>query len=225
MKNSTDVSRRDLFQIIGTAPAVAAVVSGSALAQTKEHEHTARPQENGAKGPYQRQTFDDHQWRAVRVLCDLIIPADERSGSATQAGVPEFLDDWIAFRTAQDGNEDLRAQIFGGLIWLDRESNARFQKGFADASPEQQEQILDRVAYPKRAAKEDHPWVVFFSEFRSLTVSGFFSSKMGVGDLPYLGNTAVAEWKGCDPQVWTVIEERMKNGYKGVLEAKPISAG
>ncbi|HEX3684352.1 MAG TPA: gluconate 2-dehydrogenase subunit 3 family protein [Bryobacteraceae bacterium] len=224
MKNSTDVSRRDLFQIIGTAPAVAAVVSGSALAQTTEHKHAAAPHENGAKGPYQRQTFDDHQWRAVRVLCDLIIPADERSGSATQAGVPEFLDDWIAFRTAQDGNQDLQAQIFGGLMWLDRESNAQFQKDFADASADQQKQILDRVAYPKRAAKEDHPWVVFFSEFRSLTVSGFFSSKMGVADLPYLGNTAVAEWKGCDPQVWAVIEERMKNGYKGVLEAKPISA-
>lgn len=221
MKNTTDVSRRDLFQIIGTAPAVAAVVSGSALAQTHKHEAA---QQTAAKGPYQRQTFDDHQWRAVRVLCDLIIPADERSGSATQAGVPEFLDDWIAFRTAQDGNQDLQAQIFGGLMWLDRESNAQFQKDFADASPDQQKQILDRIAYPKRAAKEDHAWVVFFSEFRSLTVSGFFSSKMGVGDLPYLGNTAVAEWKGCDPKVWAVIEDRMKNGYKGVLEAKPMDA-
>ncbi|HTU47847.1 MAG TPA: gluconate 2-dehydrogenase subunit 3 family protein [Bryobacteraceae bacterium] len=219
MKNTTDVSRRDLFQIIGTAPAVAAVVSGSALAQTHEHETAQQP---AAKGPYQRQTFDDHQWRAVRVLCDLIIPADERSGSATQAGVPEFLDDWIAFRTAQDGNEDLQAQIFGGLMWLDRESNSLSQKDFADASPDQQKQILDRIAYPKRAAKEDHPWVVFFSEFRSLTVSGFFSSKMGVADLPYLGNRAVAEWKGCDPKVWAVIEDRMKNGYNGVLEAKPM---
>jgi gluconate 2-dehydrogenase gamma chain len=222
MKNSTEVSRRDLFQIIGTAPAVAAVVSGSALAQTHEHEVSAPQPSN--KGPYQRQTFDDHQWHAVCVLCDLIIPADERSGSATQAGVPEFLDDWIAFRTVQDGNQDLQAQIFGGLMWLDRESNVQFQKDFADASPDQQKQILDRVAYPKRAAKEDHPWVVFFSEFRSLTVSGFFSSKMGVADLPYLGNTAVAEWKGCDPKVWAIIEERMKNGYKGVLEAKPFSA-
>ncbi len=220
MKNSTDVSRRDLFQIIGTAPALA-VVSGSALAQTHEHGAAQQP---AAKGPYQRQVFDDHQWRTVRVLCDLILPADERSGSATQAGVPEFLDDWIAFRTAQDGNQDLQAQIFGGFMWLDRESNARFQKDFADSSPDQQKQILDRVAYPKRAAKEDGPWVTFFNEFRSLTVGGFFSSKVGVADLPYLGNTAVAEWKGCDPKVWAIIEDRMKNGYKGPVEAKPLTA-
>lgn len=218
MKNSTDVSRRDLFQILGAVPALAAV-TGPALAQT--HEHQAA-QKSTAKGPYQRQTFDDHQWRTVGVLCDLIIPADERSGSATQAGVPEYLDDWIAFRTEQDGNEDLKATIFGGLIWLDRESNRQFQKGFADASADQQKQLLDRVAYPQKAAKEDHAWVVFFSEFRSLTVGGFFSSKMGVADLPYLGNTAVAEWKGCDAKVWAMVEDRMKNGYKGVVEAQPL---
>ncbi len=217
------VSRRNLFQILGAVPAVAAVTGGSALAQTHEHGQATTGKETAAKGPYQRQTFDDHQWRAVCVLCDLIIPADEHSGSATQAGVPEFLDDWIAFRTDQDGNQNLQAQIFGGLMWLDRESNARFQKDFADASADQQTQILDRIAYPKRAAKEDHPWAVFFTEFRSLTISGFFSSKMGVKDLPYLGNTAVAEWKGCDPKVWAIIEDRMKNGYKGILEAKPLT--
>lgn len=222
---SPDVSRRDLFHIIGTVPAMA-VVAGSALGQKNDphHAHGTAGTDLTAKGPYKRQTFDDHQWKTVCVLCDLIIPADERSGSATQAGVPEFLDDWIAFRTDQDGNQDFRAEIFGGLMWLDRESNRLFEKSFADASADQQKQILDRIAYPKKAAKEDHAWASFFSHFRSLTVSGFFSSKMGVGDLPYLGNTAVAEWKGCDPKVWAVIEERMKNGYKGILEAKPWSS-
>ncbi len=138
--------------------------------------------------------------------------------------MPEFLDDWIAFRTSQDLNENLQAQILGGLMWLDRESNRLFEKSFADAAADQQRQILDRVAYPKKVAKEDRAWALFFSEFRSLTVSGFFSSKMGVGDLPYLGNTAVVDWKGCDPEVWAIIEDRMKNGYNGIVEAKPWSA-
>lgn len=215
------VSRRDLFQIFGSVPAVAAF-AGTAAAHP-EHMHMPA-QTPVPQGPYKRQTFDDHQWHTVSVLCDLIIPADEHSGSATQAGVPEFLDDWIAFRTDQDGNEDLKAQIFGGLMWLDRESNAKFQKDFADAAADQQKQLLDRVAYPKKAAKEDHAWVVFFSELRSLTVGGYFSSKMGVAALPYIGNTAVAHWEGCDPKVWAIIEERMKNGYTGILESKPWSA-
>lgn len=213
---STDVTRRNLFQILGAAPIAAAAIS------TEAHAATPQGEQEGSQQPYKRQTFDDHQWKTVRVLCDLIIPADDRSGSATQAGVPEFLDDWIAFRKEEDGNERLEAEIFGGLMWLDRESNRLFQKDFADAQPDQQKQILDRIAYPARASAEDKRWVIFFDEFRALTVGGFFSSRMGVKDLPYLGNTAVAEWKGCDPQVWAIISNRMKHGYKGVVEAKPI---
>ena len=91
------VSRRDIFQILGAVPAAAAITGGHL-----EHMHMAAATEPAMKGPYKRQTFDDHQWQTVHVLCDLIVPADERSGSASQAGVPEFIDDWIAFRTEQD---------------------------------------------------------------------------------------------------------------------------
>ncbi len=218
---SASVSRRELFHIIGAVPA-AAIVAGSVSAETHEaHEHTASASATRAKGAYQRQTFDDHDWKTVRVLCDLIIPADEHSGSATQAGVPEFLDDWIAFRTEQDGNQEFRTEIVGGLMWLDRESTRLNQNDFADATADQQKQILDRIAYPHKAAKEDLAGVQFFNQFRSLTVSGFFSSKMGVADLPYLGNRLVVEWKGCDPKVWAILEARMKNGYQGILESKP----
>ncbi len=218
---SANVSRRDLFNIVGALPVAAVAVSTAAAQPHNAHAHAAAVT---ATGPYRRQTFDDRQWRTVRVLCDLIIPADDHSGSATQAGVPEFLDDWIAFRTEQDNNQNFRAEIFGGLMWLDRESNHLFGKEFASASSDQQKQILDRIAYPKKSAKQDQLWATFFSEFRSLTVGGFFSSKMGVADLPYLGNTVVVEWKGCDPKVWAILEERMKNGYHGIVESKPWSA-
>jgi hypothetical protein len=203
-----DVTRRNLIQILGIAPAAAA-------AQTQAgHTHAAPPAP--AKQAYQRKVFDDHQWRSMQVLCDLIIPADEHSGSATAAGVPEFIDDWLDFRAREDGNQDLAAGVLGGLAWLDLESARLFQKDFAVAAPAEQKQILDRIAWPARSAAEDSRWAAFFTHFRDLTVSGFFSSKMGVADLPYLGNKAVAEWQGCDPKVWAVIEERMKNGYQGV---------
>jgi gluconate 2-dehydrogenase gamma chain len=212
MPDKSGVSRRDLFQIIGSVPAIAVVTAGEAAAATPK------------AGPYKRQTFDDHQWRTVRVLCDLIVPADESGPAATEAGVPEFLDDWIAFRTEQEGNQNLRAEILGGLMWLDHESRKQSEKDFADAPVEEQKKILDRIAYPPKAAKDDRPGVSFFNELRILVVGGYFSSKAGVADLPYLGNVAVAEWKGCDPKVWAIIEERMKTGYKGILEAKPWGA-
>ena len=214
MKQKSQVSRRDLFQIVGAAPALAAATAVSGRAQT----HEAQP------AGYQRKVFNEHGWRTVRVLCDLIVPADEHSGSATQAGVPEFIDDWLDFRKQEDGNEDLAAQILGGLAWLDHESAHLFEKPFADAAATQQKQILDRVAWPERAAPGDRRWIAFFSRFRDLTLNGFYTSKIGIADLPYLGNTAVAEWKGCDPAVWAKIEERMRNGYRGLGgEVKPWS--
>ena len=209
-----DITRRNLIHILGIAPAAAA-------AQTPAgHVHAAPPAP--AKKAYRRKVFDDHQWRTAQVLCDLIIPADEHSGSATAAGVPEFIDDWLDFRAREDGNQDLTAGVLGGLAWLDLEATRLFQKDFAAAEPAGQKQILDRIAWPARAVAADRRWAAFFTRFRDLTVSGFFSSKMGVADLPYLGNKALAEWKGCDPKVWAVIEERMKNGYHGLGgEVKP----
>src|SRR3954451_17188690 len=218
-----NVSRRNLFQILGATVPAAALVSTAGTLEA-QHNHGSSAETSASKGPYQRKAFDDHQFQTVKVLCDLIIPADESGPSASAAGVPEFLDDWVAFRTDQDTSLNFQAEIVGGLMWLDRETNKVTGTDFADAALDKQKQILDRIAYPNKTAKEDHAGMVFFNQFRSLTVSGYFSSKPGVAALPYLGNVAVAEWKGCDPKVWAIIEERMKNGYKGILEAKPWSA-
>lgn len=224
---SLPVSRRSLFQIVAAAPVVTAFENGAAPVDSNPHTqmamHAAGPRVS--HGPYQRKVFDDTQWRTVRILCDLIIPADERSGSATEAGVPEFLDDWIDFRKKEDGDDRLEAQILGGLMWLDRTSMQLCDKPFVYAPAEQQKLILDRIAWPGRAFTADKPWVQFFNSFRDLTVAGFFSSKMGIADLPYLGNTAVPEWKGCDTKVWALIEDRIKNGYKGLSADTTIPIG
>ena len=212
MTEKSGVTRRGLFQIAAAVPALAAATAVPGEAQ--DHESHA--------GPYAFKVFSEHDRETVRVLCDLIVPADERSGSATQAGVPEFMDDWLNFRKEEDGNDDLAAEILGGLAWLDRESARLFGKTFAEAGAGGQKQILDRIAWPERAAPPDRRWAAFFSRFRDLTLSGFYSSKVGIADLPYLGNTAVVEWKGCDPAVWAKLEERMRNGYKGLGgEVKP----
>ena len=196
MASKNSVSRRTILQTIATAPALTTAAS----AQTP------------AKAPYQRKVFDARQWHTVEVLCDLIIPADDRSVSASKAGVPEFMDDWLDFRAREESSDLLTAEILGGLTWLDQESVRLFGKDFAAAAPDKQKQLLDRIAWPAKAAPDDRRWASFFNRFRDLTVSGFFSSEAGVKDLPYLGNKAVAEWKGCDPAVWTIIEKRLGGG-------------
>jgi gluconate 2-dehydrogenase gamma chain len=214
-QDSTNVSRRGLFHILGAASATAA------FAETQAH--LPAPAHAGSTAAvvkvFERRIFDVRQFETLRVVSDLIIPADSQSPAASAALVPEFIDDWIVFRAEQDGHDRLKAEVVGGLVWLDRESNRLFQKDFAKAAPDQQKQILDRIAWPARANKEDSQYAEFFSTLRDLVVSGYFSSKPGVAYLPYLGNTVVAEWKGCDPKVWATIEQRLQGGYTGLINA------
>jgi hypothetical protein len=158
------------------------------------------PVAEGAVAPaptaYQPKVLDPHEWKTIHVLSDWIIPADERSGSATQAGVPEFIDDWLDLR-----GSGLLDQIRGGLTWLDMECNRQFHRDFVECSEAQQKQMLDRIAYPPKAAPQDAPGVAFFNHLRDLVVGGFFSSKLGVEDLPYLGNQMLASWEGCPAAV------------------------
>lgn len=144
---------------------------------------------------YQPAFFTAHEWDTVRVLVDLIIPRDERSGSATDAGVPEFMDFLMA-----DGDEAHRTAMRGGLAWLDTECLERFGHTFLESADSERTALLDLIAWPAKAPSDLSQGVAFFNRFRDLTASGFWSSKMGVADLQYLGNTVVSEWTGCPPE-------------------------
>jgi hypothetical protein len=124
----------------------------------------------------------------------MIIPRDERSGSATDAGVPEFMDFIMVDKP------DNQKWIRPGLAWIDAQSMTRFGKPFAGASAPQREQILNDIAWPARAPVTVSAGVSFFNRFRDLTSSGFWSSKMGVKDLRYIGNTFNPNWDGCPPE-------------------------
>ncbi len=141
-----------------------------------------------------------HEWKTVGVLSDWILPADEVSGSATDAGVPEFIDDWLDFQRG-----DLLIEIREGLAWLDTECQRNFRQNFVDCSATQQQRLLDRIAWPDKAAQQDAKPVNFFNQFRDLTLSGFYTSEMGTRDLPYLGNQPQAEWRGCPADVLTKL--------------------
>jgi hypothetical protein len=144
--------------------------------------------------PFTPQFFDDHQYQTVRVLTDIIIPADDRSGSATDAGVPEFMD----FMMIDRPND--QTWMSDWLTWLDTRSSENFAVTFVDCTGEQRAQVLDAVAWPDRADAADSDGVAFFNRFRDLTASGFWTSRMGIEDLRYIGNTANPNWNGCPPE-------------------------
>lgn len=203
------LGRRDLLKVISSVPAAALVTLSAPAAQkiSSEPPPTVKPSTPSpaeVATAYQRKILTEHEHKTIRVLSDWIIPADERSGSATQAGVPEFIDDWLEFKGGR-----LLDGIQGGITWVDLECNRQYSHDFLDCTQAQQKQILDRIAYPRRAAPEDTAGVAFFNQLRDLVVSGFFSSKMGVKDLPYLGNQMLASWDGCPAEVLS------KLGIKG----------
>src|SRR5207244_2418624 len=123
--------------------------------------------------------FNAHEWKTVRVLSDYVIPHDERSGSATDAKVPEYMDYLLAEKDASVNNQ---IAMRGGLAWLDTECRKRFQKSFIDSSDTQRREVLDDIAYPSKAKPEMRYGVSFFNRFRDMTASGFFSSALGWED-------------------------------------------
>jgi gluconate 2-dehydrogenase gamma chain len=140
--------------------------------------------------------FTADEWRTLNVLVDYIIPGDERSGSATEARVPEFMD--FMYSDEETAMSDAaRTGMRDGLGWLDEESRRRFRATFADASDAQRRQLLDDIAWPRLARPEMADGVTFFNRVRDMTAAGFFSSAMGWQDLDYRGHTFVREWDGC----------------------------
>ena len=197
---SDELTRRDALAVMAAVPLAAAfgttpeIVEGAiAAAQQAQQQQQATAGPKPAPGVYKRQFFTAHEWRTVRVLVDLIIPRDERSGGATDAGVPEFLDFMMTDRP------NLQLQMRGGLRWIDNRSNTHFGKRLIALTPNQQMRILDEIAYPKQAAPEVSHGVAFFNFFRDMTAAGFWSSRIGVKDIGYMGNEWRMEWNGCPP--------------------------
>jgi len=214
--SGSGVDRRSALK----AMAAAAAVPVLGTFETSE-EHLLRAREAAQSAvlgemqgtAYTPKFFTPHEYQTVRVLADYIIPRDERSGSATDAGAPQYIDFVLSDQTPPPGPPNPTRRFYvaptpaqvsmrGGLAWLDRECANRFGTGktFLTSSDAQRRQVLDDIAWPAKAKPELSHGVTFFNRMRDMTAAGFFSSKMGVQDLRYTGNVPQAKWEGCPPE-------------------------
>lgn len=210
------ITRRDAlkaFSIVGMAgaldlgvPQLERALNGMAALESAEL--TAQ----SGQQTYTPRFFTAHEWRTVRMLVDYIIPRDARSGSATDARVPEFMDWLLADREATESG---KVSMRGGLAWLDREARDRFSVTFISATDPQRRHVLDDIAWPAKAPEGMSQGVAFFTRMRDFTASGFLSSQMGWRDLQYSGNVS-ANWDGCPPAVL----ERLGVSYD-LMNSKP----
>ncbi len=138
--------------------------------------------------------FDEHEMATIAILADIIIPKDDRSGSATDAKVPDFIE--FIVKDIPEHQTPMR----GGLRWLDLQSFNRFGKPFKDATKAEQLNLVDDIAYPSKVKPGMLQGVAFFNRMRDLTASGFFTTEMGVKDLGYAGNKP-NRWEGVPADV------------------------
>jgi hypothetical protein len=191
----THVNRREALGMLGAAPMAALAVTREEAAHAAARVREGQAQAAAAGQPYARRFFTAREYATVVALADLIIPRDARSGSASDAGAPEFIDYIVAEQPAR------QTAMRGGLVWLDSECRRRFDKAFLECADNERRQVLDDIAWPGRARREMAHGVAFFTAMRDLVATGFWSSRIGVDDLGYLGNRPVGEWTGAPPEV------------------------
>jgi len=138
--------------------------------------------------------FNEHEMKTIGRLSDIIIPKDDVSGSATEAGVPDFIEFMAKDRP------DYQIPIRGGIKWLDLHCMRRYNADFVSCTEQQQIEMVDDIAYPDKATPEMKQGVAFFNTMRDLTACGFFTSKMGLSDLGYMGNQP-NQWNGVPKDV------------------------
>jgi gluconate 2-dehydrogenase gamma chain len=140
--------------------------------------------------------FDEHEMKTIATLADIIIPKDDVSGSATDAGVPDFIE-FIAKDMPR-----YQTPLRGGIKWLDMQCMKRFNADFISCAEKQRMEIVDEIAYPEKAKSNlrMQQGVSFFNTMRDLTACGFFTSKIGIADLGYIGN-APNQWNGVPQDV------------------------
>jgi gluconate 2-dehydrogenase gamma chain len=193
---SNSISRRDVLKTLGMGAAAGSVLRVIPL-EAAEYAHRLLAAEKAASpaGAYTPKFFPRDQYKTLQALCQTIIPADRDSGGAMEAGAPEFID----LLTSE--NPDFQLQLGGGLMWLDGMCADRYGHAYLDCAPEQQNQIIDLIAYRKNAIQSPglSQGIDFFSLLRNMTADGFFTSEIGIKYLGYMGNTFLKQFPGCPP--------------------------
>lgn len=190
------ISRRDVLRNLAVGVAGGSVLQViPAEAAALAHEMIQKEKAASPAGKYAPKYFSAKQYQTLVLLCDAIIPKDEVSGGAVEAGAPEFID----LLTSE--NEEFQGVLGGGLAWLDNYCFDRYEHLFLECTAAQQTEALDLIAYRKNVRIDPSlsQGVAFFAKLRNMTCDGFYTSKIGIEDLKYIGNMALAEFPGCPP--------------------------
>ena len=202
----SDIPRRDaLKQLISASLAAGLAWTPAEARAARARADAARQVATNSQTIFTPNFLTQHEYATVATLTEMILPADDQSGGASSAGVPEFIDFMML------DQPDRQRTIQNGLSWLDTECRRRFDQSFVDCSDEERAGLLDDIAWPGRASETLEEGVRFFSNIRDLTATGFWTSREGIDDLQYLGNRYLSNWQGCPPDAWAKLGGRYED--------------
>jgi len=194
LRNS--VSRRDVLRTLAMGAVGGSVLQLIPLQAAEQVHHMVKQEKaHSAVGKYKPKFFPALQYATLSALCDAILPTDEQSGGAVEAGAPEFID----LLTSE--NKGYQLALGGGLMWVDGQCTDRYGHPYLACSPPQQKEFLDLIAFRKNALTDAslNQGIEFFAFLRRLTTDAFYSSEIGINDLQYMGNTFARVFPGCPP--------------------------
>jgi gluconate 2-dehydrogenase gamma chain len=193
--SADSLSRRSVLKSLSMGAVAGSVLRAIPLEAAEYAHGVIAAEKNDNPGGYAPKYFQPHEYKTLQALCETILPADADSGGAIEAGAPEFID----LLTSE--NEEYQRRLGGGMLWLDSACTDRYGSAYLECTAAQQKEILDRIAYRKNADEDESlgQGVEFFSLLRGMTADGFFTSKIGIQYVGYIGNTYLMEFPGCPP--------------------------
>jgi gluconate 2-dehydrogenase gamma chain len=181
----SDISRRDVLRRLGLA-----LMATGALDRVSAQEvhQMALASQTPAGGGYSPKALNDHEYRTLVRLTDLIIPVEEGKPGAVAVGAAAWID-MLASENAQ-----LKDRYTTGLAWMDDAMKKRGAADFVGAAPAEQTGLLDLIAYRRNRSPELDAGIEFFTWARRMTVDAFYTSEIGIADIDYRGNRPQATY-------------------------------
>ena len=203
------VERREILRYIGIAAVASSFPGFSKWAFACPQDHPKVSSQVGAAS-YKPLFFSPQQYQMVEHLAEMIIPEDDSPG-AKQAGVAEFIDFMVANRAPVSTSRDIRStddaiaagneaqnRFHAGLDWIDARSHSEFKREFMDCTPEQQNSLVEELAYKAKFKPTTESGRAFFQMMRDYTVVGYYTTKIGLQSIGYPGlRTVWPKMPGC----------------------------
>jgi len=193
------VERREILRYIGIATVASSFPGFSKWAFACSHDTSQSPSSTSPRSSYAPLFLSAQQYRMVEHLAEMIIPEDDTPG-AKQAGVAEFIDFMLASRVPVSGSRDIRStadaieagndaqvRFISGLNWMNMRSHSDFGHDFTDCTAEQQNGMLEGLAYQNKFKPNTETGRAFFQMMRDYTVVGYYTTKIGLESIGYPG--------------------------------------